>query len=651
MKKLIGLLSLFLFTSLAFAQNYTLTSPNGNIQVAVEISDDISWSASLKGNLIIEQAQVAMDFSKGADLGAKMKVKKHNIENLSSTVRPVLPHKDAIIKDECTELSIRFKQGFTIKFRAYNDGVAYQIIDDNKEAREVMTETMSITFPEGTQSLFPEEESMYSHNERLYLDKNISDIAADQFGSLPLLFMTDHGKVLFTETALHDYPGMFIKGNGNHTLEAIFPKYVLKAVDSKAWSDRTQTIVEEADYIAKVSGKRDYPWRVFIISDDDRTFIESNLTFQLAKPLALENTDWIKPGKVAWDWYNANNIYGVDFKSGLNTATYKYYIDFAAANDIEYVILDEGWTKSTTEILGFNPDIDVPELIRYGKTKGVELILWVLWKPLDANMDEILETYASWGVSGIKVDFMQRNDQYMVSSYEQIAKKCAELELLVDYHGAFKPSGLRRVYPNVINYEGVMGNEQNKWSADITPEHNVTLPFIRMAAGPLDFTPGAMANAHKINYKISFERPMGLGTRAHQVAMYVIYEAPLQMMCESPSKYYQEQETVDFITQIPTTWDETIVLHAAVGDYVALARRKGDQWYIGAMTDDSPRDLELDLSFLGAGAYQAEVFKDGMNANRVAVDYKKEVVEVDARSKLKISMVGGGGWSAVVRRK
>jgi alpha-glucosidase len=651
MKKLIGLLSLFLFTSLAFAQNYTLTSPNGNIQVAVEISDDISWSASLKGNLIIEQAQVAMDFSKGADLGAKMKVKKHNIENLSSTVRPVLPHKDAIIKDECTELSIRFKQGFTIKFRAYNDGVAYQIIDDNKEAREVMTETISITFPEGTQSLFPEEESMYSHNERLYLDKNISDIAADQFGSLPLLFMTDHGKVLFTETALHDYPGMFIKGNGNHTLEAIFPKYVLKAVDSKAWSDRTQTIVEEADYIAKVSGKRDYPWRVFIISDDDRTFIESNLTFQLAKPLALENTDWIKPGKVAWDWYNANNIYGVDFKSGLNTATYKYYIDFAAANDIEYVILDEGWTKSTTEILGFNPDIDVPELIRYGKTKGVELILWVLWKPLDANMDEILETYASWGVSGIKVDFMQRNDQYMVSSYEQIAKKCAELELLVDYHGAFKPSGLRRVYPNVINYEGVMGNEQNKWSADITPEHNVTLPFIRMAAGPLDFTPGAMANAHKINYKISFERPMGLGTRAHQVAMYVIYEAPLQMMCESPSKYYQEQETVDFITQIPTTWDETIVLHAAVGDYVALARRKGDQWYIGAMTDDSPRDLELDLSFLGAGAYQAEVFKDGMNANRVAVDYKKEVVEVDARSKLKISMVGGGGWSAVVRRK
>ncbi|MEQ8243912.1 glycoside hydrolase family 97 catalytic domain-containing protein, partial [Fulvivirga sp.] len=349
--------------------------------------------------------------------------------------------------------------------------------------------------------------------------------------------------------------------------------------------------------------------------------------------------------------YNANNIYGVDFKAGLNTATYKYYIDFATKNNIEYVILDEGWTKSTTEILEYSPDIDVPELIKYGKEKGVEIILWVLWKPLDENLTEILETYKSWGVKGIKVDFMQRNDQYMVSSYERIAKECARLELLVDFHGAFKPSGLRRKYPNVINYEGVKGSENNKWSADITPEHNVTIPFIRMAAGPMDYTPGTMVNKQLDNYSISFDRPMSLGTRAHQVAMYVVYEAPLQMMCESPSRYYEEQETVDFITQIPTTWDETVVLEGSVGNYIAVARRKADKWYIGAMTDWDARELELDLSFLGEGEYTMEVFKDGINADRFAEDYTIETLTVKKDNKVTAQLSSGGGWSAIIEKE
>ncbi|MDA9139560.1 glycoside hydrolase family 97 catalytic domain-containing protein, partial [Flavobacteriaceae bacterium] len=342
---------------------------------------------------------------------------------------------------------------------------------------------------------------------------------------------------------------------------------------------------------------------------------------------------------------------GVDFKSGLNTSTYKYYIDFASSNGIEYVILDEGWTKSTTEILDFNPDIDVPELIRYGKEKGVELILWVLWKPLDANLVQILETYKSWGVKGVKVDFIQRNDQYTVSSYERIAKECARLELLVDFHGAFKPSGLRRMYPNVINYEGVKGSENNKWSNDITPEHNVTIPFIRMAAGPMDYTPGAMVNRQDANFAISYERPMSLGTRAHQVSMYVIYEAPLQMLCESPSRYYKEQETVDFIVQIPTIWDETIVLQGSIGDYIALARRNGDKWFLGAMTDWDPRELKLDLSFLGEGEYKMEVFKDGINAGQFAEDYRRETQEVNKNYKITAKMAAGGGWAAIISKK
>ena len=647
-KRTLHLLSLLLFIQSAYAQSFEIKSPDERIKLTVNVDEAILWTVALNENVIIKNSKAGMNFSSGADFGVNPKVKAHSIKSFSSMIYPAVPHKDAAIKDEFIELRIVFQDKYQLNFRAYNDGVAYQFADNGKSDRNVISEQVSLTFPDGSKSLFPEEESMYSHNERQYLDKSLTDISSDEFCSLPVVFITDNAKVLFTETALHDYPGMFVRGNGNTTMDAIFPKFVLEAVDSKESPDRNQTIIKEADFIAKTSGKRVYPWRVFIISDDDRTFVESNLTFQLSKPSVIKNTTWIRPGKVAWDWYNANNIYGVDFKSGLNSSTYKYYIDFAAANGIEYVILDEGWTKSTTEILDFNPDIDVPELIRYGKEKGVELILWVLWKPLDANLTQILETYKSWGVKGIKVDFMQRNDQYMVNSYERIAKECARLELLADFHGAFKPSGLRRTYPNVINYEGVKGSENNKWSKDITPDHNVTIPFIRMAAGPMDYTPGAMNNRQDSNYNISFERPMSQGTRAHQVAMYVIYEAPLQMLCESPSRYYEEQETVDFIVQIPTTWDETIVLHGSMGDYIALARRKGDNWYLGAMTDWTPRELELNLSFLKEGTFRMEVFKDGINADRFAEDYKLQTLEVNKNSKISVQMAAGGGWTAII---
>lgn len=650
MKKTIYLLFLLLLTSHIHAKSFEIKSPNEKIKLSVQIDKAISWTAYHNENVVIEKAEIGMDFSNGIDFGKNLKVKSHSIKSFISMIYPAVPHKDAEIKDKYVQLTLTFKNNLSLNFRAYNDGVTYQFVDKNKSEKNVLSEQMSLTFPKGTKSLFPQEESMYSHNERYYLDKSINEIQVDTFCSLPVLFETEKAKILFTETALHDYPGMFVRGNGNQTVDAIFPKYVLKAIDDERWPDRNQLITEEAEYIAKVSGKMAYPWRVFIISDDDRTFVESNLTYQLSRPQAIENSDWIKPGKVAWDWYNANNIYGVDFKSGLNTATYKYYIDFASANGVEYVILDEGWTKSTTEILEFNPDMDVKELIRYGKEKGVELILWVLWKPLDANLDEILETYKSWGVKGVKVDFMQRNDQYMVNSYERIAKKCAELELLVDLHGAFKPSGLRRMYPNVMNYEGVKGGENNKWSSDVTPAHNVTIPFIRMAAGPMDYTPGAMSNEHLKNHKTNWERPVSIGTRAHQVAMYVVYEAPLQMMCENPSRYYEEQESVDFITQIPTTWDETIVLHGAIGEYIAVARRKGDKWYIGAMTNSTGRELKIDFSFLEEGTYSMEVFKDGVNADRFAEDYKTEQNGVNKDTKLFVKMVEGGGWVAIITK-
>jgi alpha-glucosidase len=651
MKTLSFILILLLFTVSVNSKVFKLQSPDGAVELTVNVDNEISWSATLNGKTAIEKAVISMQLSDRV-LGTNSKLRKNPVKEINETITPAVPHKDAVISNHCNELTLQFKTDFTLFFRAYNDGVAYRFAETSGKSYEVLNEQMDLYFPNGSGSFFPQEESMYSHNERFYPYKKLDEISESDFCSLPVMFdVPGNARVLFTETALNNYPGMFLKGKGETAMQTKFPKFVLEAIPNVASSpDRNEIISKEADYIARVSEARNFPWRVFIISNDDRTFVESNLTYQLSEPSVIENTSWIKPGKVAWDWYNANNIYGVDFKSGLNTETYKYYIDFASENGIEYVILDEGWTKSTSEILECNPYLDARQLIEYGKTKNVGIILWVLWKPLNENMTEILETYQSWGAKGIKIDFMQRNDQYMVESYEAIARECARLELLVDYHGAFKPSGLRRKYPNVVNYEGVKGNENNKWSNEITPEHNVTIPFTRMAAGPMDYTPGAMMNAHPVNHIISFERPMSLGTRCHEVAMYVVYEAPLQMMCESPSTYKKEQETVDFITKIPTVWDETRVLEGAVSDYIVVARRKGDKWYVGAMTDWTAREFNIDLSFLDEGQYTMTVMRDGINADRFAQDYKKERRLVNRTNKIPVKMVSGGGWAAIIEK-
>ena len=375
------------------------------------------------------------------------------------------------------------------------------------------------------------------------------------------------------------------------------------------------------------------------------------MVYQLSSPQAIDETDWIKPGKVAWDWYNANNLRKVDFKSGLNTPTYKYYIDFASKYNLEYIILDEGWSQSTTEILTSNPDINLHEIIDYGKSKGVGVILWVLWKPLLSNLEEILNTYATWGVAGIKVDFMQRADQQMVNIFEEIAKVAAKNRLIVDFHGCFKPNGLQRTYPNVLTFEGVKGNENHKWSAQITPEHNLTLPFTRMVAGPMDYTPGAMRNANRKNFAPSFERPMSLGTRCHQLAMYIIYESPLQMLCDSPSEYLNEPEIPAFLSKIPTIWDQTIILDASVSEFILSARRSGNNWYIAAMTNHFSRNLDIVLDFLPDGEYNMEIMSDGINADRHAEDYRYEVKKVNNNTKMKIHLAAGGGFAAILTKE
>lgn len=642
------------------AQIFELNSPNQKINIQINIVDQLSMSVFFKEKKIIEKTPISINLSDGRTFGLFPKLKKSKKKKVNDITQITIPNKDKVVYDKYNELILSFSKDYQVIFRAYNEGFAYRFIDFDKKPKKIIGEKMDLSLPEKSTTYFPWENSMYSNNERLYNNTDVSKLKKGDFCSLPVIFETSGVKLLFTETAVLDYPIMYLEKKAKNTFAAKIPKYVLEAIPNYNWQpDRNQIITKEADYIAKISGGKTFPWRLFIISDEDATFVESNLVAQLSGKSKIKDPSWIKPGKVAWDWWNANNITGVDFKSGINQHTYKYYIDFAADNGLEYVILDEGWTKSTTEIYEPNPYIDIEELIAYGKSKNVGIILWVLWKPLDEDTDGLLKLYSSWGAKGIKVDFMQRGDQYMVNSYERIASVAAKYKLLVDYHGAFKPSGIERVWPNLLTYEGVMGNEQVKWEVrhfpysntpfPIDPEHNLTIPFIRMAAGPMDFTPGAMNNINKPqNMKANFNKPMTLGTRAHQVAMYTVFESPIQMLCDSPSVYRKEQETVDFIKQIPTIWDQTKVLKAAITDYLVVVRKKNEKWYLGAMTDNTKRNFNVKLSFLNPNTrYKIQIFKDGKNADKNAMDYKFETVELDSQATINIPLARGGGFSAI----
>lgn len=648
-RTLIILLTTLIFQTLSlFSKDYTLLSPDRQIRLEVSVDQNLEFTVFHNGQVAFGPGQVSMTLSDRI-LGENPKIKRTQRNTIDEHIELIVPNKDALIHDHCNELTLLFNKHYSVVFRAYNDGVAYRFVTSFKNDIDVVTEKMEISFPENTTTWFPEESSFISHYERQYQVLNIKDILHSDFCSLPVLFRNpEEINVLFTEADLYDYPGMFIFGSGGNSVHCHFPHHVLEAGPLNGNSDRSEEIIKEADFIARTDGNRTFPWRVFIISDQDKDLIESNLVLQLSRPLKLKDTDWIKPGKVAWDWWNANNIRGVDFRAGINNDTYKYYIDFASEFGIEYIILDEGWSKTTTNLLECNPDIDVRELCDYGKEKGVGVILWALWKPLDKNMDAILDSFASWGVQGIKVDFMQRIDQAMVNYYEKVCREAAKREMTVDFHGAFKPAGLRRAYPNLFTYEGLQGAEHNKWGEVITPEHNLTLPFIRMVAGPMDYTPGAMDNANENNFHPRWTRPMSMGTRCHQAAMYVVYESPLQMLCDSPSNYYKEKESTAFIARIPTTWDETIVLDAKISDYIVIARRDGEKWYIAAMTDNNPRKFDLDLDFLPEGKFKMEIMKDGINADRDARDYKLEELEFDSRSKIKINLAAGGGWVGII---
>ncbi len=640
-----------IFPQMNFAGEYTIQSPDKRITVTVTTGDNIHYTVSYDSKPIIIPSPLSLTLHPATRLGKNPKVKKTRTRSINRELLPAVPRKNAVIIDRYNELVITFKQHFGLVFRVYNDAAAYRFTLDMGEHVTVVDEEVKVNFAENHSIYFPTEKSFFSHQERMYEYVTLKSISRDKFCSLPALVDMEKGpKVAVLEAGLEDYPGMYLRGNNNTGLTGIFPRAALKeeAVDlSKRNGDRSIRVLERAPYLAAVKGKRTLPWRVLVIAGEDAGLLENDIVYKLAKPLQLQDTSWIKPGKVAWDWWNGNNIYGVDFEAGINTATYKYYIDFAARYGIEYVILDEGWYQ-LGDLRKINPAIDMQELLAYAEDKQVGIILWVVWKTLDGQLDETLRQFEAWGVKGIKVDFMQRDDQWMVNYYHRIAKEAAKRKLLVNFHGSYTPKGLRRAYPNVITREGVCGLEHYKWESKQGPEHEVTLPFIRMLAGPMDFTPGAMLNAQKENFQVVFRKPMSRGTRCHQLAMYVIYESPLQMLADNPSHYLREAECMEFLSRVPAVWDETRVLEAKVGDYIAMARRKGEAWYVGAMTDGTPREMTIHLDFLPKGNYRADIFRDGVNAHRYGSDYKRIRKTVTGGEVLKIKLAPGGGWAAVI---
>ena len=629
--------------SLAFAENYTVNSPDSRITVNVETGTNTTYSVTFHGKVILNPSPISMTFDNGTVIGRNMEVKKVERFTQNQVLKPVVRQKSEQIIDHYNEMVLDADR-YKLYFRVYNDGLAYRFHTDFPDSLKVLNEEVTYCFPEDYNTLFPEERSMLSAQQPLFKPMKLSEIGTDRFCSTPILIKVDeNARIFISESDLESYPGMFLRKQGKNELAG---KFAAVSLEDYKTDDRQIFPTKRADYIARVNGTRNYPWRAMIVAENDANLITNQLIYKLA-PEAEGDYSWVRPGKIAWDWYNALILSGVDFKCGINNDTYKYYIDFASKYGIEYVVIDDGWSEAW-DVTKTIPEINMEELVAYGKKKNVDLILWVSWAPFREKIDEAFDKFSQWGIKGIKMDFMNRDDQEMVDFYYEVARKAATYKMLVDFHGAYKPTGWLRTFPNVLTSEGVAGLENHKWGSFVTPKHNVTLPFTRMVAGPMDYTPGAMINFHEKDHKIWFNLPASVGTRCHQLGMYVVYESPLQMLADSPSNYYREPVCMEFLSQVPVVWDETRVLKASVGEYVIVARRHGDAWYIGGMAGEKGQKFEIDLDFI-KGNKTLTYWEDGVNVDMNANDVARRTRKVKQGDKITITMYDGGGYAAVIK--
>ncbi|WP_337439955.1 glycoside hydrolase family 97 protein [Alistipes sp.] len=656
---------LFLLLSLQTAalgkeKTCTIQSPDGRLELTVTCGERIVYNVRTENERVVSSDGVALELADGRTWGLSSHVKRVQHYLLDEQV-PAPFYKRSQVADRCNGLLVEFREGFALEFRLYDDGMAYRFLSRTDDEVTLRGERAPFLFPEGSTAVVPYvrdtpqqheglpfgEQFMQSF-ENTYTETSLSAMDSTRLAFLPLLVRTPGGeRVCITDADLESYPGMFLRRAAADRLEGVFAPCPRRIV--AGGYDRMQGVVEEYEpYIARIAARQTLPWRAMALVRNDAELAQTDLVWRLASPCRLDDISWIEPGKAAWEWWNGWGLYGVDFEAGINQRTYEYYIDFAAANGLRYVVMDDGWSADHHRPFETAGDIDLPALVAYGAERGVGLILWIGYLPFAGQMEELCAHYSKMGICGFKVDFMDRDDQLLTDFVYEAARTAARYGLLLDLHGIYKPTGVQRTYPNVINFEGVHGLEQVKWSPVEVDQvtYDVTMPFIRMMAGPVDYTQGAMRNAVRENFRPVNGEPMSQGTRCRQLAQYVVFDAPLSMLCDAPSQYEREEECLRFIAGVPTVWDQTRVLEGEVGHCIVTARRSGEVWYVGGMTGWEARTVHLDLSFLPEGTYDVELFRDGANARRIARDYRREVLTLDASEGLDVELAPGGGFAA-----
>lgn len=634
---------------------HSLRSPDGSLELRVCTAEDqLAYSLWRNGKVLIEKNLIGMTLEDGV-WGRFPRVKKAKVRNEVTETIVSPNYRCSSFCVTYNVLSLTMRGDYGVEFRAYNEGVAYRFVTSRSSSYMVMNELSDVRFAADHAAYMAYSTSTGRGDafamafQNVYTKSSLSQVKRDAIAFLPITVETEDGvKLTLLESDLESYPGMFVTGGRTSatSLKASFAAYPerLEAFPPRAM----RRVTERGNYIARCEGARTFPWRIWAVTADDREMPVNNLVYALASPSRVEDTSWIGTGKVAWDWWNDWGLHGVDFKAGINTRTYKYYIDFAARNGLEFVVLDEGWyDPAKGDMLVVVPEVDLEELVAYGRSKGVGIMLWTVFNVLDNQLEAACRKYSEMGVKGFKVDFLDRDDQTAVEMVYRLAEATARHRLTLDLHGIYKPTGLNRTYPNIVNFEAVFGMEEMKWSTveKDMPEYDVTFPFIRMMAGPVDYTPGAMRNATKRDFRPVYYNPMSQGTRCHQLAAYVVHDSPLTMLADSPTAYEREKECTEFIAAIPNKGiDETRVLQGRLGEYIITARRVGGDWYVGGMTDWNSRDLTVDFGFLGSGNYQVTLFCDGVNAEKQAADYRKEEFMVTSGVQKRIHLASGGGF-------
>lgn len=631
-------------------KKYVLSSPDGTLKVEISAGNELAYQVMHGNDTILSHSNIGLVLENGTIVGKTPRITGERRRKIKDNIEsPFYRFKEFVATGN--ELDLKLKGGFGIIFRAYNEGVAYRFYTTQSSDIIIKEEQAEFNFKEDYTAYLP-----YTTNDKKPMAmayQNVYDIiplskAQPKLAFLPVTVDCGSVKLTLLESDLEAYPGMFVQSQqGKYGLKGVFAPYPAKT-DFYPWR-KQEYVTETTDFISRSRGSRSYPWRVLAITEKDTDMPVNNLVYALASPNRIGDTSWIKTGKVAWDWWNDWNLKGVPFKAGINMDTYKYYIDFASRNGLEFIVLDEGWyDPKSGDMLTVIPELDLPELIAYGKSKGVEIVLWTVFNVLDSQLEAACKKYADMGIKGFKVDFLDRDDQTAVEMVYRIAEMTARYKLTLDLHGIYKPTGINRTYPHIINFESVFGMEEVKWT-DIKnnmPLYDVTFPYIRMMAGPVDYTPGVMRNATKADWRAMYYTPASMGTRCHQLAAYIVHDSPFTMLCDAPTNYLNEQECVDFIASLPVEVDSTFIASGELGKYIVTVRKKDVNWYIGGMTNWDERDVQLDFSFLPEGmSYTAVLFKDGVNANKQAEDYRKETIRIDKDSRLTLHLASGGGFA------